>query len=262
MIRTLTVLTALVVAGPGLCAERSAEDKGQAIVERAERRYAGYEDSSSTLRMILRDRQGRTSERELRIRTMEVADGGTRSLFLFDSPADVRGTILLTHTHRDKPDDQWLFLPAMQRVRRIAAQNRSGSFMGSEFSYEDIATQTIDKYTHKWLRDEEYDEQECHVIERRPLDERHSGYSRQVIWMDAEHLRTLKVDYYDRRGSLLKTLTVKDYRQYLDHFWRPHDMTMVNHQTGKSSQLLWSEYVFRTGLAESDFHQHNLTRIR
>ena len=203
--------------------------------------------------MILRNKQGQTSERELRIRMLEVPNDGDRSLCIFDSPADVKGTILLTYTHKEKPDDQWLYLPALERVRRIAAQNKSGSFVGSEFAYEDIATQTIEKYSYRWLRDEILDNQECHVIERRPLDPRDSGYRRQIVWIDAEHLRMLKVDYYDRKDSLLKTLTFKDYRRYLDRFWRPHDMTMVNHQTGKSSQLLWSEYSFGNGLSETDF---------
>ena len=71
-----------------------------------------------------------------------------------------------------------------------------------------------------------------------------------------------KVEYYDRKDSLLKTLTFKDYRLYLEQFWRPHDMAMVNHQTGKSSQLLWTDYAFRKGLSENDFNQHSLTRIR
>jgi hypothetical protein len=101
--------------------------------------------------MILRNRQGQVSERELRVRSLEVPDG-TKSLCIFDSSADVKQTILLTH------DDQGLYLPALKRVRRIAARNRSGSFVSSEFSYEDIATHVMEKYTYKWLRDETCDE--------------------------------------------------------------------------------------------------------
>jgi hypothetical protein len=250
------------LAAPGLCTGQTPEDKGLEIVKEADRRYCGYGDSTSSLRMILRNKQGQVSERSLRIRTLEIPDDGNRSLSIFDSPADVKGTVLLTHVHKRQPDDQWLYLPALERVKRIAAQNKSGSFMGSEFSYEDIATQTLEKYTYQWLRDEACQQQECHVIERRPLDKQNSGYTRQIVWMDREHLRTLKVEYYDRRDSLLKTLMFTDYRKYVDKFWRPHDMTMVNHQSGKSSQLLWSEYAFRTGLTENDFNQHSLTRIR
>ncbi len=262
MARMLTVAMLAMIAAPGLFAGQTPEEKGLGIVKEADRRYSGYGDSTSNLRMILRNRQGQVSERELRIHTLEMPNDGDRSLSVFDSPADVKGTVLLTHTHKHQPDDQWLYLPALERVKRIAAQNKSGSFMGSEFSYEDIATQTIEKYSYKWLRDETCQEQECHVIERRPLDKQNSGYTRQIIWMDKEHLRTFQVEYYDRKDTLLKTLTFQDYRKYLDRFWRPHDMNMVNHQTGKSSQLLWSDYAFHSGLNLNDFNQHSLTRIR
>ncbi len=251
-----------ILATPALYAGQTPEDKGLTLVTEADNRYSGYGDFTASLRMILRNKQGQVGERELRVRTLEVVDDGTKTLCIFDSPADVKGTILLTHTRKRQADHQWLFLPALERVKRIAAQNKSGSFMGSEFSYEDIAVQTIDKYSHRWLRDEVQDDQKCHVIERCPLDKRNSGYLRQIVWLDTEHLRMVRVDYYDRKDSLLKTLTFKEYRKYPDRFWRPHEMTMVNHQTGKSSQLLWSDYAFRQGLAENDFDQQNLTRIR
>jgi len=253
--------TALLLAWPAICPAQTPEEKGRTIAEEADRRYSGYGDFTARLHMVLRNRQGQTSERDLRVRTLEVEDG-VRSLCIFDSPADVRQTILLTHTHKTQPDDQWLYLPALKRVRRIAAQNKTGSFVGSEFSYEDIATHVLEKYTYRWLRDESWEGQDCYVLERRPIDLRDSGYTKQIAWLDKDQYRTLKVDYYDRKDSLLKTLTFKDYRKHLDRFWRPGDMNMVNHQTGKSSQLLWSDFAFRTGLAENDFNQANLTTIR
>jgi len=252
---------AILLLSPLACPAQTAEEKGRALAEEGDRRYNGYGDSTTRLRMILRNRRGQVSERELRVRSLEVTDG-TKSLCLFDSPADVKQTALLTHTHKAAPDDQWLYLPALKRVRRIAAQNKSGSFVGSEFSYEDIATHVMEKYTYRWLRDEACDGQDCYVIERRPVDSRESGYIRQVVWLDKSEYRMLKADYYDRKDSLLKTLTFRDYRKYLDKCWRPHDMTMVNHQTGKSSQLIWSDFAFRTGLTENDFNQANLTTIR
>jgi len=253
---------ALALLLPMVCRAETPEEKGWAIAQEADRRYGGYGDSTANLRMILRNRQGQVSERVLRVRTLEVPAGGTKSLCIFDSPADVKGTILLTHMHKLEQDDQWLFLPALKRIKRIAAQNKSGSFMGSEFSYEDIATQALEKYSYKWLRDESWDGQECCILERRPTDKENSGYTRQIVWLDKAQYRMLKVDYYDRKGSLLKTLTLTGYQQHLDKFWRPRDMNMVNHETGKSSQLIWSDFTFRTGLAENDFNQQSLTRIR
>jgi hypothetical protein len=266
MKRTVTMVIWVVLAGmlsrPAVLPAQSPQEKGLAIAKEADRRYGGYEDMTADLRMILRNKQGQVSQRRLRVRGLEIKGDGTRSLCIFDSPPDVRGTILLTHTHKKADDDQWLFLPALRRVKRIAAQNKSGSFVGSEFSYEDIATQTWDKYTYTWLRDEVYDGNDCTVIERRPADQKYSGYTRQIVWIDKAHYRTWKVDYYDRKDSLLKTLTAKGYRKHEDAFWRPGEMTMVNHQTGKSSQLIWSDFGFGTGLTENDFDRSSLTRIR
>lgn len=258
----VAITLAASVLAPAVGRGGAAEEKGLAIAREADRRYGGYQDSTANLRMILRNRQGQTSERELRVRMLEVDGDGPRSLCVFDSPKDVKGTILLTHAHRRDDDDQWLFLPALKRVKRIAAANKSGSFMGSEFAYEDIATQHLEKYTYRWLRDEVCDGHDCCVIERSPADRDNSGYSRQVVWIDKQAYRTLKVDYYDRKDSLLKTLTFANWKKHLDEFWRAREMNMVNHQTGKSSQLIWTDFEFRTGLTENDFNRNILTRIR
>ena len=98
-------------------------------------------------------------------------------------------------------------------------------------------------------------------MERVPVDEK-SGYTRQLVWYDQAEYRVLKVDFYDRKNELLKTLTYHDYRQYLDRFWRADRMEMVNHQTGKSTTLTWESYDFRTGLVDRDFDQSSLQRAR
>jgi len=256
------VVAALVALLPAVCPAQSPETRGLEIAQEADRRYSGFEDYTAGMRMILRNSEGQTSERLLRVRALEAEGGATRSLCIFDSPLDVKGTILLTHTRAAGADDQWLYLPALKRVKRIAAQNKSGSFMGSEFAYEDIATQAVEKYTYKWLGDEVYDGNACHVIERYPKDKRNSGYTKQVVWLDKKEYRTLKVDYHDRKDSLLKTLVFAGYRRYRNEFWRAREMNMTNHQTGKSSRLIWSDFAFRTGLRENDFNRNSLTRIR
>ncbi len=134
--------------------------------------------------------------------------------------------------------------------------------MGSEFAYEDIASQEVEKYTYKWIRDEVYNGQECFVIERYPVDRKNSGYTRQVIWIDKKEYRTLKVDYYDRKDSLLKTLTFKGYKKYKNRFWRAAEMNMVNHQNGKSTRLEFSDYRFGAGLRDRDFNRNSLKRAR
>ena len=98
-------------------------------------------------------------------------------------------------------------------------------------------------------------------MERYPTDE-NSGYTKQVAWIDQQEYRTWKVDYYDRKESRLKTLTMSDFSQYQEKFWQPGKMAMVNHQTGKATDLFWSNYRYDTGLSEADFNQNSLKRAR
>ena len=252
----------LILFLPLATAAETPEEKGLAIAREADRHDSGFGDYTADLRMVLRNRQGQESVRQIRIRVLEVEDDGDKSLLLFDTPRDVKGTAFLSYSHRTGDDEQWLYLPALKRVKRISSRNKSGSFMGSEFSYEDIASQEVEKYTYRWLRDESYDGKECFVSERFPVDKKNSGYSRQVSWMDKEEYRPLKVEYYDRKNDLLKTLTITGYRQYLGRFWRAGEMYMVNHQSGKSTKLNWSDYQFRVGLTADDFNQNSLKRAR
>lgn len=253
------ILAALVATSP--LAAQTPADKGLAIAKEAEKRDQGWENSESTMEMVLRNRHGQESIREMRSRTLEVADDGDKSLIIFDHPKDVRGTALLTFSHKTGDDDQWLYLPALKRVKRIASSNKSGPFMGSEFAYEDISSQEVEKYTYKYLRDEPCGELTCFVVERYPVDEK-SGYTKQVTWIDQSEYRVQKVEYYDRKQSHLKTLVFHDYQEYQDKHWRADRLEMVNHQTGKSTTLKFSDYRFKTDLDEGDFDQASLARAR
>jgi len=237
------------------------EEKGLAIAREADRRYDDFHDFKAKLIMTLKNRQGEESVRYMRNRTLEVKRDGDKSLVIFDRPRDVKGTALLNYTHMKGDDDQWLYLPALKRVKRISSSNKSGPFMGSEFAYEDITSQEVEKYTYKWLRDEVYEGQKCFVVERYP-EYRNSGYTRQVVWIDQKEYRLLKIDYYDRKNTLLKTQTFKGYKRYLDKYWYPDEMFMVNHQTGKTTRLLWEKYAFRAGLKDKDFNKNSLKRAR
>ncbi|MGD8672021.1 MAG: outer membrane lipoprotein-sorting protein [Thiogranum sp.] len=240
---------------------QDAAERGLEIAVEADRRDTGFHDSTASMRMILRNKQGDESTREIRVRTLEQDNDGDRSLTTFDEPADVKGTNFLSFTHKTGPDDQWLYLPALKRVKRISSRNKSGPFMGSEFAYEDISSQEVEKYTYKYLRDEPCGELTCFVVERYPVD-KYSGYSRQVAWIDTQEYRPQKIVFYDRKNAALKTLTYSGYRQYLDKYWRADEMFMENHQTGKSTRLIWSDYRFQTGLTERDFDRNSLKRAR
>ncbi len=237
------------------------EKKGLAIAQKVKERDLGWGDSQTTLKMILRNAAGQESTRKIRTKTLEVQNDGDKGLNIFDHPRDVKGTAFLSFSHPIGADDQWLYLPALKRVKRIASRNKSGPFMGSEFAYEDLASFEVEKYTYKFLREEPCAAGTCFVIEQYPVD-KYSGYTRLVNWIDQDEYRSWKTEFYDRRNSLLKTLTVADFKQYLDKYWRATAMNMVNHQTKKTTDLVWDEYQFRTGLTDADFNKNTLKRAK
>jgi len=237
------------------------EEKGLAIAIEDDKRDNGFQDFTASMVMILKNRQGEESSRKIRNKTLEVKNDGDKSLSIFDWPRDVKGTALLNFTHKTGNDDQWLYLPALKRVKRISSANKSGSFMGSEFSYEDITSQEVEKYTYKWIRDEEYRDEKCFVFERYPVY-KNSGYTRQVVWLDHKDYKILQIKFYDRKGALLKILNQSDFKQYLGKYWYPGTMYMENHQTGKSTLVTWKNYKFRNGLGSKDFNKSSLKRAR
>ena len=249
------------IAIPAHAQNPTPEQLGLDIATEARERGRGFGNFTARQTMVLRNRQGQESRRELRVKVLEVEGDGDRSLFVFDEPRDVAGTALLIHAHREAADDQWLYLPALTRVKRISSSNRSGSFMGSEFAYEDMSVPEVEKFTYRYLREEPCGALTCTVSERFPTDER-SGYLRQVVWQDTEELRVWQVEYYDRKDAHLKTLTLTDYERYLERFWQAGELTMVNHLTGKSTVLTWSDFEFQAPIDDAEFTQTGLRRVR
>lgn len=235
------------------------EEKGLAIAKEQKARDQGWGDSQSEMEMILRTPNGKEYTRFIKVKSLEVQTDGDKSLMVFEEPKDVEGTAFLSFSHVNEPDDQWIYLPALKRIKRIASKKKSGSFMGSEFSYEDLSSFEIAKYDFKYLRDEELDGKKCFVVESYPKDE-YSGYTRLVSWIDQDEYRSYKVEFYDRKQSLLKTMTVQEYLQLDGKFWRPVKSLMENHQTGKSTELRWNNIRLNTGLKDEDFSQNNLKR--
>lgn len=245
----------------GIALAETPEESGLEIAREAERLDTGWGDCTMELVMILINPDGREMERKMRLQSFERADDGDMTLFVIEEPLDVKGVALLTHSHNDQANDQWLYLPALKRVKRIAGNSRSGTFMASEFSYEDLEPPEIEHYSYRLLREETYGDQDCYVLERTPV-EQDSGYSRMIVWMDKAYYRIQKVDYYDRADRLLKTLVALDYDKHLDRFWRAKTFEMQNVQTGAATKLIRSNIVFQSGLTERDFDKNSLARVR
>ncbi len=237
------------------------EQKGLNISVESKKRDAGWTDSTADMLMFLRNKQGQESIREIKIKSLEVHGDGDKSLTIFNKPRDVKGTAFLSFSHPVSADEQWLFLPALKRVKRISSRNKSGPFMGSEFAFEDLSSFEVEKYTYKYLGEEQVNGLTSFKVEQYPVDE-NSGYTRRVVWLDTLEYRVQKIDFYDRKNSLLKTLTFSGYKQYINKHWRADKQEMLNHQSGKSTELQWRNYQFQTGLNESDFNRNSLKRAR
>ncbi len=244
-----------------VCQAETAEEKGLAIAKQYDQRDIGFSDLTANMTMTLRNKQGDETTRLIRIKTLEVAGDGDKSLSIFDTPADIKGTAMLTFSHKLDPDDQWLYLPALKRVKRISSRNKSGPFMGSEFAFEDLGSQETEKFKYKYLHDEVINGQDCFVVERFP-QYKYSGYTRQEAWYDKKEYRLIKIVFYDRKNTLLKTLEYSNYQKYLDKHWRAGKMHVKNHQTNKSTTLLWKNYKFKTGLSDRDFDKNTLKRAK
>ena len=257
----LTISAYLGTLAPVHSETATPEEIGLKIARDADSQEQGFGNFTAQQTMVLRNKRGQESRRQLRIKVLEAPEDGDKSLFVFDNPRDIQGTALLIHAHKDAPDDQWLYLPALERVKRISSSNRSGSFMGSEFAYEDMTAQEVEKFTYRYLRDEPCGDLICTVCERFPTGNE-SGYRRQLVWQDRDELRVWKVQYYDRKDAHLKTLILENYEQYLDHYWRAKLMTMINHFTGKSTVMIWADFQFKTDLDDRDFTRTGLRRVR
>jgi uncharacterized protein len=234
------------------------QDKGLEIAQRSDKADIGYKSSESELQMILTNKQGQTTINLLKNKTLEVPNDGDKSIIEFLSPKDVKGTKTLTYTHKSGDDDQWIYLPAVARVKRIASSNKSGPFMGSEFAFEDLSSFEVEKYTYTFISESIVGTDKVAIVEMNPKDPK-SGYTRIVGKFNlTKNYRVEELEYYDRKNTKLKTLTYEDYKLYNVKYYRANVLNMINHQTGKKTKLIFSNYKFGVKLSENDFTEESL----
>tara|TARA_A100001011_G_scaffold161693_1_gene170059 strand:+ start:1308 stop:2111 length:804 start_codon:yes stop_codon:yes gene_type:complete len=242
------------------------EEKGLEIIEKSIALDDGFIDSTVEGQMVLKDKSGNESVRKFKNMIFEELDPtlGDKSIIIFTEPRDVKGTSLLTHANIEpQDDDQWLYLPALKRVKRISSSNRTGKFVSSEFSYEDLSTDEPEDFNFTWLEEGTClieTALTCHLIEATPKNKK-SGYSKRLIYVDTEEFRYQSVKFYNRRGDLEKELHFKGYQKYLDKFWRADILEMTNLQTGKSTVIAWENYQFQTDLSLNDFKPEKLAKM-
>ncbi|MCF7980554.1 MAG: outer membrane lipoprotein-sorting protein [Pseudomonadales bacterium] len=245
-----------------------AAEKGQRLYRETDRRHGplmgygspGYGDSQSKFIAVVRDPDGTQKTREIRLKYLENSPDGNKRLMVFDKPKDLKRYAMLTISHKDNADEQWVYDPENNQVKRILSNNAFTPFSGTDITFEDISSQDVTKYDYQYERDAQLEGADCYIVNRFPKD-KYSGYQRLETWIDKNTYLIKKIDYYDRKGVLLKTLTMDNYQQFNDKYWRAGEMRMKNHQSGRSTQLVWSEYQFNTGLTEADFSLNSLKNV-
>ncbi len=260
----LVFLSALALAGAPLAAapaHPAPSRAGRAVFERVSAGDKGFGDYQADVTMLLKGASGSTQTRRMRVAVLEDPVGGFRSLIVFDSPLDVQGTEILTRSTGAGRDEQWIFLPAFNRVRQISGSDRTAAFMGSQFSYEDVDSLNVvvDRYAYGPPTSVALDGRPCEEVACVP---RHAGsaYSRLVAWVDAVDPVVRRIDYYGPSGGLLKTLALDGYARHDGGHWRASRMTMTDRTDAKVTVMEWSRFRFGTGLGRAAFDPSTLAR--
>jgi len=252
---TLVLLVALALTA---ATAAFAEPTGLSVMQAVHDRPQG-KDMSGLLTMTLVDAKGKERVRSIKqiLGTFGAVD---KKLMVFQSPADVRGTSFMNWSYAEagKSDDQWIYLPALKRVKRITSEGRGDYFMGSDFTYDDLGDRHPSADAHTLAGYETVDGEPCWVVESVPKNPA-DLYSRTVTWISKEKSVGVKRDYYDKRGGLLKTLRVSSVES-VSGVWIIKKTEMQNAQKGTRTRMEFSDVKINTGITDGSFSELAMTR--
>ena len=244
---------------------RDPAEKGQMIARRSYETDSGFGDFFAELTLVQGETKGEEDLRHIRLWVLENKQDGDRSISVFVYPPDVKGMARLSYSHQSRPDDHWVYVPENKRVRRVSPTSQLSYFMGTQFTFEDLRlyrAEFLAKYSFKYLEDETFAGLECFKIRRLPVRKKYTNYSSQIMWIDKEEFRVLKIGFYDLENKLAKTLTRSHFKLYEGKFWAMQQMEMTNNQTGEYTLVIWSNYRFGIGLNNSNFRRESLKRLK
>jgi outer membrane lipoprotein-sorting protein len=252
-----TIFSLVAILAAGLIPVASvAAITGREVIEEANNQDMGR-TNHALVEMRLIDADGDESIRTIEQYGKELGDGVSGSVMIFHSPASVEGTRFLTITQEGGADDQWIYLPALRRVRRIAATEGDSEFMGTDFTYSDLAGGDIEDATYRLLREESIDGEPTYVVECTPVPDSNSNYSRLIQWVSQAKWLPIRVDFYDLDGELLKVNTMTRIEQVQGR-WTVINNEMKNVQTGHSTLIAVQRFVYDEQLPDSLFSTNYL----
>jgi len=249
----LIVIATLIVAS----FSANAQLTGRQIVEKAYNRPTG-DDQTSNLTMTLTNKSGSQRVRKIKQFTKDFGEVEKKIMF-FLSPADVKNTSFMNWSYdSDKSDDQWIYLPALKKTKRISSDSKSDSFMGSDFTYDDLGDRKLDDDTHKLLREDTINGNPCYVVESLSKDEDYM-YSKTITWIRKDNFVGVKKEFYDEDGELLKILTIKKVEK-ISGFWIITHSEMRNVQKNHKTSMVLSNVQVNSGVSASKFTERMMMR--
>ncbi len=258
-IQFITIMTIFfMLLTPGL-ARAQEKLSGEEIVKKSQQIffYAG-KDMKAKVLMKLISKSGKERIRELTMLRLNKGESGEQKYYMyFHRPADVREMTFMVWKYLRKNDDRWLYVPAIKLVRRIAANDKNSSFVGSDFSYEDISGREVSEDTHTLKDKEALNGKSVYVVESVPKEEKSAFYSRKVSWIDQETFLPLKEEYYDKRGDLHKIFTA-DKIEFVQGIATIMQRIMANVQNGHRTIVTFEDMNYNIGLKEDIFSERYL----
>jgi outer membrane lipoprotein-sorting protein len=257
-LKITSVLIALIMA-TGFTSQLVAQElTAREIVDKVYNLPTG-DDQTSDLTMTLINKSGKQRIRKIKQFTKELGDV-EKSIMFFQSPADVKNTSFMSWTYDDesKSDDQWIYLPALKKTKRISSDSKSDFFMGSDFTYDDLGDRKLDDDTHELLDVETIDGVDYYLVESTPKDEDYM-YSKTKTWIRKDHFIGLKKEFYDEDEELLKILKIKKFEE-ISGFLVITNSEMENVQKNHRTTMELSDVEINTNIPASKFSERMMTR--
>jgi len=219
--------------------------------------YQG-KDFKARVMMKLISKGGHERLRELTMLRKNYGEaGGNQKYFIyFFQPADVKGMTFMVYKYPARDDDRWFFVPAINMVRRIAAQDKRSSFVGSDFTYEDVSGRDIEEDNHTIIKEERLGNRDCYVIKSTPKAG-DMDYTYKLSWIDKENFLPLKEEYYDRKGELYKVFTADEIKE-IKGFPTVTKRTMKNLQSGHRTEVQFTKVDYNIGIEDTLFTERFL----
>ena len=251
----LSVLLVL-FTGPARAEGQSADE----VMEKANRAsyYAG-KDGKARVTMTIKSASGATRTRELTMLRYDIEDGGRQKYYVyFHKPLDVEGMIFMVWKNVGADDDRWLYVPAIDLVKRVAASNKRASFAGSHFTYEDVSGRSPALDTHELIGSEKVGGADAYVVKNTPRDADLVEFSYYTVWVDKKSFLPIKAEYFDKGGRLLRVMTTEEVK---DIQGVPTVVKARADEPGSGSTLVeFNEIRYDVGLSEGVFDERYLRR--